>query len=407
MEYKNWIVLRRFTPFLILGFLLVIVFLTLLQVQKSQETRQRASIGDAVNFETSPASITKTIGETFSVDLYFDGHNQPISAIDATITYDKNILDVTSLTPAPEQGAFDNVLIASFNNNTGSIRYLAVQKAGTNIITGRIKLGTANINAKAVGISKATLQAAKATAPGSTLPRNGALTVNGISVDLGVYTIAAVTTTTPSPTPTNTPTPTTTTTPSPTPTASPTPTRTPTPTPSPTPSPTPTSTPGSTFMSLSVSLPTAKAQTKPITVKLYNASNTEFAQTATLTNSGNGLYRGTANIGNQIITGPYRIKLSAAKYLVKLVGKDTNQIVQNIIQGQTYTVAQTALLVGDANGDNNIDPLDYNLILSCYGDKASTASCRNKDLVDFDEDGSVGPLDIQLYFQAVGVAKGD
>lgn len=62
-------------------------------------------------------------------------------------------------------------------------------------------------------------------------------------------------------------------------------------------------------------------------------------------------------------------------------------------------------------GDNAINILDYNAYMSCFGDRANTASCRNKDAADFNDDGKTdSPTDMsdfRLLFASFQNQSGD
>lgn len=167
----------------------------------------------------------------------------------------------------------------------------------------------------------------------------------------------------------------------------------------------PTPSPGAfdTRLSLTLTLPDTQAQTKNVTVKMYDAQNTEFIGRGTVTKSSGGVYTGTIDMGT-LNGGIYTIKIKADKFLQKLVGKDSGRIANTIIAGQTYAVAPTTLINGDTNNDNAVDIQDYNAIISCLG--TSSQSC-NRGAADLDDNGSVGPEDLNIFQRSARVAVGD
>lgn len=59
---------------------------------------------------------------------------------------------------------------------------------------------------------------------------------------------------------------------------------------------------------------------------------------------------------------------------------------------------------GDANGDGVINILDFNLVVSCFGNKANTPSCPNKSGADVNKDGVVDGIDYTIVIKYFGLA---
>ncbi len=57
--------------------------------------------------------------------------------------------------------------------------------------------------------------------------------------------------------------------------------------------------------------------------------------------------------------------------------------------------------VGDVNNDGTIDILDYNILISCYGEHADTADCSNKAAADLNNDGVVDGIDYNIFLRAL------
>ncbi|OGH19432.1 MAG: hypothetical protein A2770_03955 [Candidatus Levybacteria bacterium RIFCSPHIGHO2_01_FULL_38_12] len=167
----------------------------------------------------------------------------------------------------------------------------------------------------------------------------------------------------------------------------------------------PTPTPGAfnVRLALSLTLPHAQSANKTARVKMYDAQNQEYAAGGQLTKQASGVYTGTVDMG-ALAEGTYTIKVKAEKFLQKLVGKDNNRIAQNIVAGQTYTVPPTTLVPGDANNDNIINIQDYNTIMSCL--QTSSSSC-NRSTADLDDNGTVGPEDLQIFYEGARATVGD
>ncbi|HEV2340103.1 MAG TPA: cellulase family glycosylhydrolase [Patescibacteria group bacterium] len=82
--------------------------------------------------------------------------------------------------------------------------------------------------------------------------------------------------------------------------------------------------------------------------------------------------------------------------------------------GQQITLPEVALVAGDINNDDQIDILDYNILISCYGSAVNTSSCpatfRPSTLsprVDINDDnGQVDGGDYNEFLREVSAQKG-
>jgi hypothetical protein len=213
------------------------------------------------------------------------------------------------------------------------------------------------------------------------------------------------------PTPTNIPTPTT------RPTSIP-----PTPTVRPTTNPTPTLTSGGTRLLLILKLhgigaggDNASANSlgtfsplhpqRSLTVQVFGVNNVlaKAVQTTINFNTATGLFSGTVDLGLSFPTGAYTIKVLVPLYLQRQIGN-----MNNITQGQTVTLPTTSVVVGDANGDNSLSILDYNLILDCYSDMRPARACTpaKQAATDFTDDGKVNQYDYNTFLREISVQPG-
>lgn len=121
-----------------------------------------------------------------------------------------------------------------------------------------------------------------------------------------------------------------------------------------------------------------KTTTRTVTVELFNASNQKLGdKTGNVTyDATSKTFKGTVNGGN-VPAGNYSVKVKAEKYLRKAIAG----IIQVTQATTTVTAPKTTLLVGDINGDNKINILDYNQWKSCLNKKVEE-SCVNTDLND-------------------------
>jgi hypothetical protein len=107
-------------------------------------------------------------------------------------------------------------------------------------------------------------------------------------------------------------------------------------------------------------------------------------------------FKGTASLGT-MVPGFYRIKVRFENTLWKAA----NGV--NLVAGQTTTVPIMRLVSGDLNSDNQLNLLDYNTLLSCYGNK----SCAQKTKADLNLDTKVDEADINILYTAFATREGD
>ncbi len=256
---------------------------------------------------------------------------------------------------------------------------------------------------------------------------------------------------TPTPKPTATPTPRPTATPTPRPTATPIPTLTPTPKPSSTPTPKPTATPIPT--ATTTPKPTATTTPKPTATPNPTPANTYLDITVyqhgiwnsgdnsnpdgTLSNkkpvhltinadlelfdtnnqvigkgngpltydSTKGNYQGSIGIyPNTFPSDKYYLKVKTTTHLKRLVPG-----ILTITAGQKNTVPDATLVTGDANNDNKLNILDYNLLLGCYSDLAAAVACDadKKVATDFNDDSLVNQVDYNLFLREIATQPGE
>ena len=191
------------------------------------------------------------------------------------------------------------------------------------------------------------------------------------------------------------------------------------------PTPTPTTVPQATIFSLTVYLhglgnsgdnanPTAHSlsnknplrQTREVEVSVYNADESLVStkQGKINYNPTNGNFTGQIDMGTNLLSGIYTIKLKSPFYLNKRISG-----IQTIKAGETNTLPQVTLVTGDVNNDNVLNILDYNLIAGCYSDFAPPVSCTSSQKIETDitDDGNVNQFDYNLFLRDLSVQNGD
>lgn len=145
-------------------------------------------------------------------------------------------------------------------------------------------------------------------------------------------------------------------------------------------------------------------KSKPITITVFNASNQ-----LVMTVQGNLLYlTGDGKFGGYIDMG----MLASGNYLAKIRtdGFLTRQIsgIITVTQGQINNISSVSLIAGDINNDNQLDILDYNILISCFGIKQNASSCtaaptQKSSGADINDDGSVDGIDYNLFLRELSV----
>jgi hypothetical protein len=206
-------------------------------------------------------------------------------------------------------------------------------------------------------------------------------------------------------------------------TGTPTPTRTPTPTTGPTATPQPTSTPaptvapepGSTAINLNLALhgigkggdsanPNGTGNTTPlrpqrtVAVEVFDSANTltkTISGTVTY-DTASGHFKGLVSLGTGIANGSYTIRVKADQLLRTVVPG-----IQNLISGNTFDAPLTAMVTGDINNDNQLNILDYNILMGCYSDLSPASNCPAGDELraDITDDGDVNQFDYNLFLR--------
>lgn len=126
-------------------------------------------------------------------------------------------------------------------------------------------------------------------------------------------------------------------------------------------------------------------------IQIRNGSNQNvFTTNTTVTYSqSDGLYHGAVTF--TLPGGPYL-------FLVKL-SNTLNKQANNIFQAGGAVTEPTLLpLSGDVDGNNVLDILDYNDLMSCFGSKYST--CQFQQTADLNDDGAVDGIDYNIIIRS-------
>jgi hypothetical protein len=145
---------------------------------------------------------------------------------------------------------------------------------------------------------------------------------------------------------------------------------------------------------------------RQVVVEFYNANN-QHVKTGTGMLSFNataGNFTGSMDIGD-VAAGSYTAKIKVPQYLKKgIPGIITLPAIASA------TVGPISLTTGDANNDNTLSILDYNMLLDCFSDISPAKNCNdaNKKLAtDFTDDGKVNQFDYNLFLRELSVQSGE
>lgn len=136
---------------------------------------------------------------------------------------------------------------------------------------------------------------------------------------------------------------------------------------------------------------------RDFTVQIDNAPG-QFSKTQTVPFTyelSAGYFTAKLDIGPELTTGVYEIKIKTdSSFMVTIPS-------QTITAGGQIAIPQTTLATGDINGDNVLDTLDYNTIISCYDVAVLNDTCTSakKQQSDLNDDGLVNGVDYNLFLR--------
>jgi hypothetical protein len=120
-------------------------------------------------------------------------------------------------------------------------------------------------------------------------------------------------------------------------------------------------------------------------------------------NATNGNFTGTIDMGNTITSAYYTVKVKSSQFLKSLVPG-----IQNITAGTLNQLPETVLINGDIDNNNQLNILDYNILIGCYSDFLPPVSCSitNKPMADIDDDSAVNQFDYNLFLRELTNRQG-
>jgi hypothetical protein len=107
--------------------LIAVIPLTLVALKNRQDTRSRASTSAVQFYFTSEPNSTVVAGTEFELPLRMNTNGNSVAAIDITIIFDKNKMEMTGVNDANSEFG-PNIQSNTPNNTTGQLRYTATVK---------------------------------------------------------------------------------------------------------------------------------------------------------------------------------------------------------------------------------------------------------------------------------------
>ena len=159
-----------------------------------------------------------------------------------------------------------------------------------------------------------------------------------------------------------------------------------------------------------------KRPTRNVAIQVCNTNtdcsktNSNWVTTKTGTinyNAGSGKFTGNVDMGS-LAGGSYNIYVKSDGYLRR-------QVLGFNLTAGINTLPPISLFVGDIDGDNAINMLDYNILISCsvfstdnHGACTGTPpNSQNIILSDLDDNGVIDQLDYNLWIRELSVTNGD
>ncbi len=151
-----------------------------------------------------------------------------------------------------------------------------------------------------------------------------------------------------------------------------------------------------TFINLSVILPgigengntNPKHATRSALLKVFDKNNQEVLNQQIDLHFDGKVFQTVQSIDSQSESAPYYANIKLSNTLSKTIPG-----VFMLTPGTTTTLPTVTLTSGDMNNDNTLDIVDFNLFISCVGEK----DCPSKDAANFNDDvkGTANTADIQ------------
>lgn len=388
---------KRISIFFFIGFFSIIVLLFIVRdVGEQNKVITHAAASTTLAFTNVKQNAEKTV----SVDVLLTPGTNAVSLVNLTIDYDNTKLVPSQINGfVPNTSAFPAILDGPiYNTCTGTqcSMYIALSIGNTliNAITTKTNIATLNFQTISTGntqLSFDTKTQIYSVAATDQANQNVLATANPTTITLGNtqgITATPIIETTITPRITTTP--------------------------------TTTPTPGTTI-NLQLALPGLGLNggnlhplhpLRTITFYLYDIDTNELlTKTNSVVFDGSYFIRPIIDLG-EVPSGNYQIFIQSPQYLVTRLTQGGNKNSIQIKNGQVIQVSPNTLIAGDiapqkgtTYGDNILDILDYNAILSCYDNKLISSQCSSatKQATDFDDNGVIDAIDYNILLRGFAI----
>ena len=145
---------------------------------------------------------------------------------------------------------------------------------------------------------------------------------------------------------------------------------------------------------------------RTVFVAVLNSTKQVVAtKTATATySSANGDFAATVDLGSAWKAGNYFVTLRLPNSLIQTMGRYSGSQF-HIASGMETFLPRTPLFIGDINGDNTMNVLDYNILLNCWNNTGCSPSQHVAS--DLNDDGIVDQVDYNIWLRSDGGANAD
>lgn len=143
---------------------------------------------------------------------------------------------------------------------------------------------------------------------------------------------------------------------------------------------------------------------RPISLQLFDAQKNPVQAVEDYIDydAGTGKFSTEIILPESIPDGSYTIKVKITNYLTQSIPGTIN-----LQKNQAVTIPEILMTTGDVNNDNQLSILDYNLLLSCFGDGELTDTCIEGNFVvgDLNDDAYVFEDDYNLFLRELSSQK--
>lgn len=146
--------------------------------------------------------------------------------------------------------------------------------------------------------------------------------------------------------------------------------------------------------------PSPKTPNRIAQVELYNLQNQKISEgTGSAQFNSSNTYIGNIALGNSFAAGTYYARVRFDNTL-----RSTVPGLHQVTIGQTNEFPVVILTSGDLDQNNILDLRDYNIFISCFGNKTCNATYEKRS--DLNDDGEVNGVDYNILLRSFDIRRG-